>query len=147
MESGHRTSKTKIEIGTTGNAGPGNPERNALVEAIDGIVGSNSIGDVQKELTNRGAMAEVPPPTYGYMRRDEFYSGSLGDNLLNEWVPYELRGMIYTDEVGRCMSAGTFICQLPWGGLEEIGACRWNMRYTRVSCLRMDHGGSFRSYK
>ena len=120
-----------MRIGAAGNAGPGNPAINALVEVIDGIVGSNSIGEVQKELVNRGAIAEIPAPTYGYMRKAVFYAGSLGDNLLNEWVPYALRGMIYTDKVGRCMSADTFICQIPWEGLEEICACRWHMRYTR----------------
>ena len=29
------------------------------------------------------------------------------------------------------MSADTFICQIPWGGVEEICACRWHMGYTR----------------
>ena len=27
------------------------------------------------------------------------------------------------------MSADTFICQIQWGGLEEISAGRWHMRY------------------
>ena len=74
---GIRSPRQKLRIGTTGNAGPGNPALNALTEVIEAIVGSNSIGEVQKDLTDRGAMAEIPPPTYGHMRRDDFYIGSL----------------------------------------------------------------------
>ena len=110
-----RHPRQKLRIGATGNAGPGNPAINALVEVIDGIVGSNIIGEAQKGLVNLGAIAVIPAPTYGYMRKDEFYAGSSGGNLLNEWAPYALRGMIYTDKVGRCMSADTFISQIPWG--------------------------------
>ena len=76
-------------------------------------------------------MAELPPPTYGYMRKDEFYTGSLDGNLLNEWVTYALRGMIYTEKIGRCMSRDTFICQIPWQGVERICAGKWHMGYTR----------------
>ena len=78
-------------------------------------------------------MADLPPPTYGYMRKDEFYTGSLDGNLLYEWVPYALRGMIYTEKIGRCTSADTFICQIPWRCVERICACRWHMRYRYAS--------------
>ena len=120
-----------MRIGATGNAGQGNPAINALAEVIGGIVGDHSIGEVQEGLASRGAIAEIPPPTYGYMRRDEFYTGSLGDNLSNEWVPYAMRGLIYSGKVGRNTSADTYIRQLPWGGREKICARRWHMRYTR----------------
>ena len=53
-----RQIRQKLRIGNTGNAGPGNPEINALVGAIDGIVGNNSIGEMRKGLGNKGAMAE-----------------------------------------------------------------------------------------
>ena len=79
-------------------------------------------------------MVEIPPPTYGYMRRDDFDDfriGSMGDNLLKECAPYAPRAMIYTGEIGRNTSADTFICQLPWEGVENICACRLHMRYTR----------------
>ena len=125
-----RHPRQKLGIGTAGNAGPANPAINALVQVTDGIVGRNSIGEVQKGLVNRGAIAEIPAPTYGYIRKDDFYVGPLGDNLLNEWDPYALRGMIYTDKVGRCMSPDTFIRQILWECLEDICACRWRRRYT-----------------
>ena len=76
-------------------------------------------------------LTEIPIPTPGFMRRDEFYTKSLDDKLLNEWVPRTLRSMIYTERIGRCMSADTFICKVPWKGQERICACRWRMRYTR----------------
>ena len=90
--------RRKLRIGDTGNAGPGNPAINALLYAIKGVVGINPIGEVKKESTQRNANAEFPPPTYGYMRQGEFYTGSLGGNLLNGWVTYALRGMIYTEK-------------------------------------------------
>ena len=120
-ESRDKTSKTKIEDWDNRKCRTGNPAIHALVEAIDGIVGSNSIGEVQKGLVNRGAIAVIPAPTYGYMRKDEFYTGPLEDNLLNEWVPCALRGMIYTDKVGRCMSADTFFP-------DTVGMCRGDLR-------------------
>ena len=76
-------------------------------------------------------MAEIPIPTHGYMRRDEFYSMALDGNLLNEWVSHTLRSMIYTERVGRCMSSDTFLCKVPWKGQGRICAFRWHMRYVR----------------
>ena len=66
-------------------------------------------------------MEELPPNTYGYMRKDEFYTGSLAGNLLNEWVPYALRGMLYRENwkahVGRYF-------YLP----DTMGKCREDLR-------------------
>ena len=76
-------------------------------------------------------MTELPTPTHGYMRKDEFYTRSLDGNLLNEWAPRTSRGMIYTERLGRCMSSDTFICKLPRKGQDAICACRWHVRYTR----------------
>ena len=50
---GIRYPRQKLRIGTTGNAGPGNPAINALAEVIEGIVGNRPIGEVQKGLANR----------------------------------------------------------------------------------------------
>ena len=60
-----------LRIGEKGHAGPGNP----AINGIGGIVGRNSIVEVQKRLVNRGATAVIPAPTYGYMRKDEFIHG------------------------------------------------------------------------
>ena len=106
------------------------------MDAIEGVVGANSIGEAKKELAQRGASAEFPTPTYGYMGKGGFYTGSSGGNLLHEWVTYALRGVIYTEKIGRSMSADTFICQIPWRGQERIGACRRNMGYTRGVALK-----------
>ena len=133
---GIRNPRRKLRIGNTGNAGPGNPAINALLDLVEGVVGANSIGEVKKDLAQREAKAEFPPPPYGYLRRDEFYTRSLDDNLPNEWVTHALRGMIYTEIIGRCMSADTFICRIPWLGKERICACRWHMRYTRGVVLK-----------
>ena len=51
-------------------------------------------------------MKEIPAPTYGYMRRDEFYVGTIDGKFANEWVMFPLRGMIYTDRKGRNMGGG-----------------------------------------
>ena len=128
---GKRDPRNKLRVGTTGNAGAGNPAINALLGGIGGVVGNHSIGEVKRVLEERGVLTEIPMPTHGYMRRDEFYSRALGDNLLNEWVSRTLRIMIYTERIGRCMSADTFLCNVQWEGQERIFACRWHMRYVR----------------
>ena len=46
------------------------------------------------------------------------------------------RNDIYTETIGRCMSPDTFICKVPWQGLERIFACRRHMRYTRGFALK-----------
>ena len=70
-------------------------------------------------------------PTEGYMRRDEFYTRSPDGDLANEWVVGTLRGVIYTEKIGRRTSSDTFICMAPWVEQDRICACRWRMRYDR----------------
>ena len=53
----------KLRIGNTGNAGPGNPAINALFGVIEGVVGTNSIGEVKRDLIQRNATAELVPPS------------------------------------------------------------------------------------
>ena len=71
---GIRNPRRKLRVGNTGNSSPGNPAINALLGVIEGVVGANSIGEVKKDPTQRNAMAGLPPPTYGYMGKDEFYT-------------------------------------------------------------------------
>ena len=87
------------------------------MDAIKGVVGTNSIGEAKKELRRRGFSAELPPPSIGYVGEGEFHTGSPGANLLNEWATYSLRegmgAVIYTKGIGRFASGDTFICQIP----------------------------------
>ena len=133
---GLRNPRRKLGIGNTGNAGPGNPATNAILDVIEGVVGANSFGEVKKESIQRNVTEELTPPTYGYMGKVEFYTRSVDGNLMNERVSHALRGMIYTEEIGRCMSSDTFICHIPWQGGERICACRCHMRYARGVVLK-----------
>ena len=93
--------RQKLRIGSTGNAGAGNPAINALWGAVEEKLGNNSIGEAQEDLVRRGVATEIPAPTYGYMRRNEFYLGTIDVDLANGWVMYTLRGTIYTDRKER----------------------------------------------
>ena len=89
---GLRLPRQKLRIGSAGNAGAGNPAINALWDVIAEKVGNNSIGEVKKDLASRGIVTEIPAPTYGYMRRDEFYVGTINGDLANEWVMFPSEG-------------------------------------------------------
>ena len=88
---GVRHTRQKLGIGSTGNAGAGNPAINALWCAVGAKVGNNSIGEAKKDLSSRGISTEIPAPTYGYMWRDEFYVGTIDGDLANEWVMFSHR--------------------------------------------------------
>ena len=103
-----------MRIGPAGNAGLGNPEINALWEAIEAKVGNNSIWEMQKEMDSRRVLTELPAPTYGYARGEDFHMGIIDGNLVNEWAQVALIGMIYTDQRGRNMGEDSPICQIPW---------------------------------
>ena len=90
-----------------------------------------AIVEVQKEMASRGVLAEIPTPTYGYMRGDDFPMAMMGGNLINDWVSVALRGMIYTGRKERNMGTDSPICQVPWGDTEYICACRWQTRFAR----------------
>ena len=90
---------------------------------IEAKVGNNSIGEVKKDLSSRGIVTEIPAPTYGYMRRDDFYVGTIDENRTSEWVAFSLRGMIYADRRGRNM--GRIRLSAKYFGEEQ-------MRYVRV---------------
>ena len=94
---GIQAPRQKLRIGSTGGACLGNPEVNDLWGEIEAQVGSNSIGEMQKEMASRGVLTEIPAPTYGYTRGDDFHMGIIDGNLVNEWIMGALRGMIYTD--------------------------------------------------
>ena len=129
---GIQETRQKLRIGPAGNAGLGNPAINAMWEVIEAKVGNNSIGEMQKEMASRGVLTEIPAPTYGRARGDELHMGIIDENLVREWVPVALRGMIYTDRRGRNMGKDSPICQIPWGDTEyPICACRWHMRFAR----------------
>ena len=76
---------------------------------MDSKVGNNSIGEVQKEMASRGVLTEIPTPTYGYMRGDDFHMALMDGDLINDWVLVALRGMIYTDRKGRNMGSDSSI--------------------------------------
>ena len=71
-------------------------------------------------MSERRAVTVILPPTYGYMRRDEFYAESADGNLMNERVDIALREMIYTDRKGRNLGADMGICRIPREGRTEI---------------------------
>ena len=79
----------------------GAPGINDLSETIEGFIRGRSLGEIGEDLGARGVVTEVPMPTYGYMRRDEFYHVSRDDDLINGWALGALNGLIHTDRQGR----------------------------------------------
>ena len=98
---------------------------------IEGLIGGGSLVEMKDELGPKGVVSEVPMPTYGYMRKDEFYHVSNDEYLLNDWALGTLKGLIHTGRKGRGTGVETAICQIPYGNMPIICACRWRMRYTR----------------
>ena len=75
-------------------------------------------------LEGRGVFTEMPIPSEGYLGSDDFYTRSIDEDLVNECAIVALRGVIYTERIGRCMSADAFICRVHWEEEERICACR-----------------------
>ena len=102
-------------IGTTGSVGGGAPSTNDTTETIDGYIEGRSLVEIKIAPGSRGVLSEVPTPTYGYMRKDEFYHMGKDEDLINDWVVGALGGLIHTDRKGRSAGKETPICQIPWG--------------------------------
>ena len=107
------------------------PSINSSSGTIEGFIGGRSLVEMKDDLWSRGVASEVPLPTYGYMRKDEFYHVSKDDDLLNDWAAGALKGLIHTDRKGRNAGAESSICQIPWQNKPIICSRRWRMRYTR----------------
>ena len=70
------------------------------METIDAYIEGGSLVEIRRELGSKGVASEVPMPTYGYVRKDEFYHTSKDEDLINDWVVGALRGLIHTDRKG-----------------------------------------------
>ena len=114
-------------VGSTGNA-RNVAAINAMVDAVEGIVGPRAMVEVNEALAARGLLTEMPAPDYGYVRSRLTLHERLGCNLYNDWVGGNLNELPYTDRQGRYDRTGSFICrQTP----DQRCARRYRMRYTR----------------
>ena len=63
-----QAARQKLRIWSTGTACLGNPAINAIWEAIEAKVENSSIWGDAEWFRSKEVVAEIPSPTYGYMR-------------------------------------------------------------------------------
>ena len=116
--------RRKLRIGTARNAG-NVASINAMVETIDGVVGSRALVGENEALAARGHLAEMPAPAYGYVRGIFLLRERMEFDLCNDRANGNLGELTYTDRQGVKGHSWPFIRRLQWR------SCRYHMRYTR----------------
>ena len=89
----------ELMIGAPGNTG-NVAAINVTVDAIEGIVGSRSLVEVNEALAAMGHMAEIPVPGYGYVIGRWLLHEKMDFDLRNDWAGGDLDELTYTDRKG-----------------------------------------------
>ena len=126
-------------VGMTVNVGGCAPSINASTETVEGFIGGRPLKETKGGLGAGGLVAEVPSPTYGYLRSGEFYRMGIEGDRINDRVGGTLEVLIYTDRQWRSTGRRTFICQIP---VMATCACRYHMRYTKGIRLKTSQWGA-----
>ena len=72
--------------------------------------------EVSATLSERGVLAELPMPDYGYVRIGMILLGEMDEDMINDWAEGHLGDLTYTDNHGMNTGARTPICQIPIKG-------------------------------